>query len=611
MVRFHQLSNSGSGWHTFSRIHVENANIAHNNPQFLPWHRHFLYLLENELRKITPGIALPYWDSSAESEAPERSIVFSNAILGFNLNPSTCEWPVQTPNTHCLSRALNSGGVMPSIVYEALINNYPIPEGFFSSSVEDSCRRPGSPFDTFRCFLEVAHGYVHNMIGGDMAFMYSPNDPAFYLHHAFIDKIWHDRQTASNRPNQYDGMLNNMAVQPTDLLSPWGTPVSNEFDVALQCVVYVPRQADRSFQARSDREIKAPKPLPMDWIKMQGFNETTVRMIESVMNDIITKYNKGDTISTIVQPKQSVPIETSEKEETQFFSPYCLTKCTFCNFNKYIPPPNLDQDDFVKAYLAEIKGSPKNNQWKVQSIYFGGGTPGLMNPSHVHELINGVRSTFDCMYNMEITIECNPTNIEMNKLLDFKKCGVNRLSLGIQTLNQKYLSWMNRSHTVLDSLNALEISSKVFPNKTTFDLMYGLPFQDLANWKKELNMAESHLNGHVSVYQLTVEKGTPLHKLVENGAIKLPDDDTLLEMHEYAKEFLRVKKYNAYEISNYASSLETESKHNKAYWMGFDYLGFGPGAHGRFCLGNGKRYQTIKIHAPSDWQSNATTFMDG
>jgi putative oxygen-independent coproporphyrinogen III oxidase len=278
--------------------------------------------------------------------------------------------------------------------------------------------------------------------------------------------------------------------------------------------------------------------------------------------------------------------------------PFCLSKCPYCDFNSHVRDA-IDEAGMSDAlqseleYFAEMVGKRP-----LKSIFFGGGTPSLMPADTVGKIIDLSLAKFDAADDIEITLEANPTSVEAAKFADFANAGVNRVSLGIQALNDADLKRLGREHSVREALDAIELSQKYF-NRSNFDLIYTRMGQSIADWEQELCDAIKIANGHLSLYQLTMEKGTPFYGQWRKGELILPDEDTAAEMYEMTRDICAAAGYELYEISNYAKSGE-ESRHNLTYWNYNDYIGIGAGAHGRITV-NGKTFATEQNKKPETW----------
>lgn len=279
--------------------------------------------------------------------------------------------------------------------------------------------------------------------------------------------------------------------------------------------------------------------------------------------------------------------------------PFCLSKCPYCDFNSHVRN-TVDHSAWKAALLSELQHAatltPGRN---VQSIYFGGGTPSLMQPDTIAAIIDEITKLWHIGNNVEITLEANPTSVEATKFSNFKSAGINRISMGIQALNDIDLKRLGRMHTTKESMQAFDIAQKNF-NRVSFDLIYARQDQTLESWQSELGFALTLAADHLSLYQLTIENGTRFGELYELGKLKgLPDDNLAADMYAVTQEICASAGLNAYEISNYAKE-GAESRHNMIYWRYGDYLGIGPGAHGRITL-NGTKQATTTPSLPEAW----------
>ena len=278
--------------------------------------------------------------------------------------------------------------------------------------------------------------------------------------------------------------------------------------------------------------------------------------------------------------------------------PFCLAKCPYCDFNSHVRA-RIDQPRFAQALRRELATeAAKLGRRRLTSVFFGGGTPSLMDPSTVAALLDDAARWFDPAADLEITLEANPTSIEAGRLADYRAAGVNRVSIGIQSLDETALRALGRQHSVADAIAALALARRLFP-RVSFDLIYARPGQDLAGWRKELRTALAITADHLSLYQLTIEPATPFKSLFRQGKIVLPDEDTAAALYDMTGDECAGPDSRAYEISNYARPGE-ESRHNLAYWRYLDYAGIGPGAHGRVTIG-GSLHATRRHRAPEVW----------
>jgi putative oxygen-independent coproporphyrinogen III oxidase len=278
--------------------------------------------------------------------------------------------------------------------------------------------------------------------------------------------------------------------------------------------------------------------------------------------------------------------------------PFCLSKCPYCDFNSHVRE-KVDHKRWEKALLQELQEAASftpNRQLK--SIFFGGGTPSLMEPETVATLIETAQSLFHCPESLEITLEANPSTVEAKKFEAFQQAGINRLSIGIQSLEDSALTFLGRRHSARDALQALDIAVTYFP-RFSFDLIYARPDQTLESWKNELTQALSYAKGHLSLYQLTIEPQTAFATRFERGERMTLEDDPAAALYELTEDMMTKAGLPAYEVSNYAS-LGQECQHNLLYWNFEDYIGIGPGAHGRITQGETK-YATSRFKAPETW----------
>jgi putative oxygen-independent coproporphyrinogen III oxidase len=299
--------------------------------------------------------------------------------------------------------------------------------------------------------------------------------------------------------------------------------------------------------------------------------------------------------------------------------PFCESKCPYCDFNSHVSD-SIQYDKWLTAYLREIeyysrklknypsslrkqgpsgsaneinkiktstkqldsrlRGKDKlGGELEIDSIFFGGGTPSLMKPEMIKALLDKVRKEFTVKDNIEITLEANPSSFETEKFKDFKAAGINRVSIGVQSFDENNLKFLGRKHDKKQAIHAIEQAGKIFGN-FSFDLIYALPSQNLDNWGKELDYALSFGSPHISLYQLTIEKGTPFYADYHKGKFKLPEEELQTDLYLLTLEKCKAKGLERYEISNFAKR-GYESQHNMNYWLQNDYIGIGPGAHGR------------------------------
>ena len=278
--------------------------------------------------------------------------------------------------------------------------------------------------------------------------------------------------------------------------------------------------------------------------------------------------------------------------------PFCRAKCPYCDFNSHVRD-RIDQGRFAAALRRELAHeAARLGRRRLSSIFFGGGTPSLMEPATVAALIDDATRWFDPVPGMEITLEANPTSIEAGRFAGFREAGVNRVSVGIQSLDPAMLTFLGREHSAAQAVAALELARRIFP-RLSFDLIYARPAQTEAAWRAELRAALALAADHLSLYQLTIEPGTRFATLAARGEIVLPDGDTAAALYEATAEEAARHGLAAYEISNYARP-GAESRHNLTYWRYQDYAGIGPGAHGRIGL-EGRLLATRRHRAPEEW----------
>ncbi len=279
--------------------------------------------------------------------------------------------------------------------------------------------------------------------------------------------------------------------------------------------------------------------------------------------------------------------------------PFCLSKCPYCDFNSHVAS-QIDEDQWLTAYEKDIERQALEAPGRtVRSVYFGGGTPSLMDPRTVNGILERIRRSWSFANDIEITLEANPTSVEAGRLQGYRDAGVNRVSMGIQALNDDDLRKLGRMHSAKEALTAYDKARVVF-ERVNFDLIYARQGQSLADWRSELSKALSLAADHLSLYQLTIEEGTVFAERFHKGQLRgLPDEDLAVDLFAVTQELCEVAGLPAYELSNHAVPGQ-ESRHNLVYWQGGDYVGVGPGAHGRLTLG-GQRLATTQWNNPSAW----------
>ncbi|MCH8092461.1 MAG: coproporphyrinogen III oxidase [Proteobacteria bacterium] len=278
--------------------------------------------------------------------------------------------------------------------------------------------------------------------------------------------------------------------------------------------------------------------------------------------------------------------------------PFCLAKCPYCDFNSHVREA-IDQARWRQAYLAELEHvAASTPSRRLESIFFGGGTPSLMEPETVAAIIERAFALWPSAPGCEVTLEANPTSVEAKRFEAFNDAGVNRLSIGIQSLNDDALRFLGRTHGRDEAVAALECAQRHFP-RHSFDLIYALPGQSAKSWRAELIEALALGASHISAYQLTIERGTPFFGAHRRGVIKLPNEDLGARLYETTLAALEGAGLFAYEVSNHARPGE-ECRHNLRYWRYGDYAAIGPGAHGRLSIGE-DTVAIKKLRSPERW----------
>ena len=284
--------------------------------------------------------------------------------------------------------------------------------------------------------------------------------------------------------------------------------------------------------------------------------------------------------------------------------PFCLAKCPYCDFNSHVRA-NVDEGLWERALLADLRREAELAGGKaLESVFFGGGTPSLMPPRLVASLIDAAAGLFGLAGDAEITLEANPSSVEASRFAALAQAGINRVSLGLQAFDDKALQFLGRLHNAAEGRAALDIAQRHF-GRVSFDAIYALPGQTLAAWKGELEQALSLGTGHLSLYQLTIEPGTRFATMVRDGDFVPLGDEAAADMFDLTREFTAAAGLPAYEVSNHARPGE-ESRHNLAYWRYQDYIGIGPGAHGR--RGG---IATVRHRKPENWLAAVEQQGDG
>jgi oxygen-independent coproporphyrinogen-3 oxidase len=279
--------------------------------------------------------------------------------------------------------------------------------------------------------------------------------------------------------------------------------------------------------------------------------------------------------------------------------PFCLSKCPYCDFNSHVRHAAIDESRYVAAFAAEIATTAQRVPGRtVSSIFFGGGTPSLMQPATVAAILEAIAKHWTLAPDAEISLEANPTSVEATRFRGYRAAGVNRVSLGVQALNNGELKSLGRLHTAEEALAAVAIARDIF-ERYSFDLIYARPDQTPEMWTAELKQAIGEAAEHLSLYQLTIEAETPFAALHAAGKLITPNDDRARELYDITQDVCGAAGLPAYEVSNHARP-GAECRHNLVYWRGHEYAGIGPGAHGRLDI-DGARYATATEKRPEAW----------
>lgn len=279
--------------------------------------------------------------------------------------------------------------------------------------------------------------------------------------------------------------------------------------------------------------------------------------------------------------------------------PFCAAKCPYCDFNSHVRHQPPDQARFAQAFRRELEHfRARTGPREVTSIFVGGGTPSLMEPETVGALLDAVAGLWTVPDGIEVTLEANPSSVEAGRFRGYRAAGVNRVSLGVQALNDPDLRFLGRLHDVAEAKRAIGLARDIFP-RLSFDLIYARPGQSLEAWQRELGEAIDLAADHLSLYQLTIEEGTRFHALHAAGKFVMPDPDLSADLYALTQSVTAARGLPAYEISNHARP-GAESRHNLVYWRYGEYVGAGPGAHGRF-VENGRRVVTFTEKMPETW----------
>ncbi len=285
--------------------------------------------------------------------------------------------------------------------------------------------------------------------------------------------------------------------------------------------------------------------------------------------------------------------------------PFCLSKCPYCDFNSHVRRAPIDEPRFVRAFAAEIAATAARVPDRtVSAVFFGGGTPSLMQPATVGAIMESIARHWRIAPDAEVTLEANPTSVEAARFRGYRAAGVNRVSLGVQSLDDRVLAELGRTHSAREALDAVAIARAIF-DRYSVDLIYARPRQTPQEWESELRLALGEAGEHLSLYQLTIEADTPFAALHAAGKLKTPDDDTARTLYDITQEICAAHGLPAYEVSNHARA-GGESRHNLIYWRGHEYAGIGPGAHGRLDIG-GDRHATATEKQPEAWLTRVET----
>ena len=279
--------------------------------------------------------------------------------------------------------------------------------------------------------------------------------------------------------------------------------------------------------------------------------------------------------------------------------PFCLSKCPYCDFNSHVRHSPVDEARFLRAFVTEIASTAERiGPRTVSTIFLGGGTPSLMKAETVGGILDAIAKHWDVARDAEVTLEANPSSVEAARFRGYRAAGVNRVSLGVQSLDDRVLKALGRLHSAREALDAVAVARGIF-DRISFDLIYARPEQTPASWRSELQRALEHAGEHLSLYQLTIEPDTPFATLQATGKLKIPDEDAARELYDVTQELCAQAGLPAYEISNHARP-GAECRHNLIYWRAQEYAGIGPGAHGRLDIA-GERHATATERRPEAW----------
>jgi oxygen-independent coproporphyrinogen-3 oxidase len=304
-----------------------------------------------------------------------------------------------------------------------------------------------------------------------------------------------------------------------------------------------------------------------------------------------------------------VPGPTGEAFAVYVHWPFCAAKCPYCDFNSHVRHQPPDQARFAGAFAREIATTAARAPARtVTSVFLGGGTPSLMEPKTVGAILDAIGKVWSVAPDAEVTLEANPSSVEAERFAGYRAAGVNRVSLGVQSLHDEDLKVLGRLHDVKQAIKAIDTARKTFP-RLSFDLIYARPGQGAESWRRELATALTLAADHLSLYQLTVEQGTPFYALHRAGKLAVPGEAAAAELYRVTQEVCDEAGLPAYEISNHARP-GAECRHNLAYWRYDEYVGVGPGAHGRLRLPDG-RHATATEKMPEAWVEKVESWGDG
>ncbi len=289
--------------------------------------------------------------------------------------------------------------------------------------------------------------------------------------------------------------------------------------------------------------------------------------------------------------------------------PFCKAKCPYCDFNSHVRHGAVDINSFADALVTELKYMATRTKGRsVSSIFFGGGTPSLMPPKAVAQVLDGIAALWPVAADAEVTLEANPTSVEAENFRGYRSAGVNRVSVGVQALDEDDLKALGRQHTPDEAIAAFKLAAQIFP-RVSFDMIYARPHQTLEKWRNELIRALSEQQGHMSLYQLTIEAETRYADLYAAGKLTIPGDDLAADLYDLTQELTEKAGLPCYEISNHAKPGH-QSQHNLLYWRYGEYVGVGPGAHGRLVDGD-VTFATATEKYPENWRKLVQTQSHG